>query len=95
MSQFADGGLMSTKPYISSSNYILKMSDYTKDDWCKIFDALYWNFISAQRSKLEKNPRMTLILSILDKKSAKQKANYSEIANSYISKLEIPSDKEK
>ena len=35
MSQFADGGLMSTKPYISGSNYIIKMSDYKKGEWCK------------------------------------------------------------
>ena len=38
MSQFIDGGLMSTKPYISSSNYILKMSNYKKDKWCEIWD---------------------------------------------------------
>ena len=40
MSQFSDGGLMSTKPYISGSNYILKMSDYKKGGWCEIWDAL-------------------------------------------------------
>jgi deoxyribodipyrimidine photolyase-related protein len=45
MSQFADGGLMSTKPYISSSNYIMKMSNYKKSDWQEIWDALYWRFI--------------------------------------------------
>jgi deoxyribodipyrimidine photolyase-related protein len=46
MSQFADGGLMSTKPYISSSNYVKKMSDYKSGSWTKIWDALFWNFIS-------------------------------------------------
>ena len=40
MSQFADGGLMSTKPYISGSNYILKMSNYKKDSWCEIWLSL-------------------------------------------------------
>ena len=35
MSQFSDGGLMSTKPYISGSNYIPKMSDYKKGEWCQ------------------------------------------------------------
>ena len=45
----ADGGLMSTKPYISSSNYILKMSNYKKGDWCKTRDALFWNFMDKQR----------------------------------------------
>ena len=38
MSQFADGGLMSTKPYISSSNYIMKMSDYSKG---KVFGMVF------------------------------------------------------
>ena len=38
MSQFADGGLMSTKPYISGSSYVLKMSDYKRGEWCGIWD---------------------------------------------------------
>ena len=54
MSQFSDGGLMMTKPYISGSNYIKKMSDYKKGDWCEIWDALYWNFIDKHRHLLEK-----------------------------------------
>lgn len=45
MSQFADGGLMSTKPYISSSNYVIKMSNYKKGEWTEIWDSLFWNFI--------------------------------------------------
>ena len=45
MSQFADGGLMSTKPYISGSNYILKMSNYQKSDWVEIWDGLFWRFL--------------------------------------------------
>ena len=54
MSQFADGGLMSTKPYISSSNYILKMSNYKKGDWCETWDALFWNFMNNQRDFFSK-----------------------------------------
>jgi deoxyribodipyrimidine photolyase-related protein len=49
MSQHADGGLMTTKPYISGSSYILKMSDYAKGGWCEIWDALYWRFIDRER----------------------------------------------
>ena len=41
MSQFADGGLMSSKPYISSSNYLIKMSNYEKGDWQKTWDGLF------------------------------------------------------
>ena len=47
MSQFADGGLMSTKPYISGSNYILKMSNYKKGDWCN----LGFTFLEFYRQK--------------------------------------------
>lgn len=41
MSQFADGGGMTTKPYISGSGYVRKMSDFPKGPWCKIWDSLY------------------------------------------------------
>ncbi|MDA8556834.1 hypothetical protein N9K77_01715, partial [bacterium] len=67
MSQFADGGLMSTKPYISGSNYIVKMSDYKKGEWCKIWDALFWNFMDKQRAFFLKNPRMRMLISSFDK----------------------------
>lgn len=49
MSQHADGGLITTKPYISGSGYILKMSRFPKGNWCKIWDALYWRFIHSIR----------------------------------------------
>ena len=45
MSQFADGGIFTTKPYLSGSNYVRKMSDYRKGDWCEIWDGLFWSFI--------------------------------------------------
>lgn len=50
MGQFADGGLMCTKPYISGSNYVLKMSDYKKDGkWTEIWDGLFWRFMHVHR----------------------------------------------
>ena len=77
MSQFADGGLVATKPYISSGSYIHKMSNYcegcrynvkekTGDDACP-FNSLYWNFLAEKRKHFEKNPRMAMMLSLLDK----------------------------
>ncbi|MCU0712306.1 MAG: cryptochrome/photolyase family protein [Pirellula sp.] len=45
MSQHADGGIMTTKPYISGSSYVLKMSDFKKGDWCATWDALYWTSV--------------------------------------------------
>ena len=54
VSQFADGGLMSTKPYISGSSYILKMSNYKKGEWTNIWDSLFWNFIDKEETFLLK-----------------------------------------
>ena len=59
---------MSTKPYISSSNYILKMSNYKKGDWCETWDALFWNFMNNQRDFLMRMP-----LSSFDKMDSKKK----------------------
>ena len=53
MSQFADGGLMLKKPYFSSYNYILKMSDYKKKEWCTIWSVLYYNFINTHQKYLK------------------------------------------
>jgi deoxyribodipyrimidine photolyase-related protein len=81
MSQYADGGLMSTKPYISSSNYIMKMSNYKKGDWQQIWDALYWRFIDKHRSFVLKNHRMSMMVHMYDKKDKQKKASY----NNFIS----------
>lgn len=65
MSQYADGGLMSTKPYISSSRYIMSMSNYKRGSWANIWDSLYWNFLAKHHRILKKNPRMNLVLKSL------------------------------
>ncbi|MBL7857014.1 MAG: cryptochrome/photolyase family protein [Cyclobacteriaceae bacterium] len=67
MSQFADGGLMATKPYISGSNYILKMSNYKKGPWCETWDALYWSFIDKHKVLFAANPRMSMMTMQLKK----------------------------
>ena len=77
MSQYADGGLMSTKPYISSSHYILKMSNYSKGSWCKIWDQLFWSFIEKNQKTLTKNPRMALLVKQLQKKYIEKATNHS------------------
>ena len=81
MSQYADGGTMSTKPYISGSNYILKMSDYKKGGWCETWDALYWRFIDDHRFFFKSNPRMKMMVSLYDKKENKVKNNYIKLYN--------------
>ncbi len=63
MISYADGGLMTTKPYISGANYILKMSDYKKGEWAAVWTELYWKFIEKHKELFLKNPRMRMILS--------------------------------
>lgn len=72
MSQFADGGFMATKPYISSSKYILKMSNLKKSDWCEKWDILFWNFMITHYDKLANNPRMIYLLNYVKKMGNKK-----------------------
>lgn len=51
---FSTGGMTTRKPYISSSNYILKMSNYTKDNWSITWDELFYKFIKRNKNKLYK-----------------------------------------
>lgn len=82
MSQFADGGLMSTKPYISGSNYVLKMSDYPKGEWCKVWDALFWNFMNKQQAFLS-NPRLGMLIRTYDKMSDEKKSEINLLAERF------------
>jgi deoxyribodipyrimidine photolyase-related protein len=77
MSQFADGGLLATKPYVSSAAYIDRMSDYCKgchydkklregERACP-FNALYWDFHARNKDKLANNPRIGMVYRQLEK----------------------------
>ena len=87
MNQFADGGLMATKPYISSSNYLMKMSNYKKGDWQKIWDALFWRFMHVHREFFEQNPRLGMLLGTFDKMEKKKQETYLKTANQFLEKL--------
>ncbi|NDB80763.1 hypothetical protein EB155_12960, partial [archaeon] len=71
MGLFADGGLFATKPYISSSNYILKMSNYTKKShgstWIDIWQALFWRFIHKNYNYFKESGRMGYMISHINK----------------------------
>ncbi len=75
MSQFADGGIMATKPYISGSSYVLKMSNYGKGAWCAVWDALFWHFMNKHRTFFLSNPRLGMLIKTYDKMSTEKKAN--------------------
>ena len=87
MSQFADGGLMSTKPYISSSNYIMKMSNYKKSDWQEIWDGLYWRFIYKNQDFFKSNPRLSMMVITLNKMKKEKLDKHLSISENYLSNL--------
>ncbi len=87
MSLYADGGLMTTKPYISSSNYIMKMSNYKKGPWQEIWDGLFWRFMNKHRTFFLKNPRMGMLIRTFDKMPEAKKTQHIENGNNFIKKL--------
>jgi deoxyribodipyrimidine photolyase-related protein len=84
MSQFADGGLMMTKPYFSSSNYLRKMSDFPPGDWCGLWDALYWRFVEKNRDYLAQNPRLVPMLRYLDRLTQEKRRTLMKTAEDFL-----------
>jgi deoxyribodipyrimidine photolyase-related protein len=89
MSQFADGGLMATKPYISGSNYLMKMSDYKKGDWQPIWDGLFWRFMHTHREFFLKNPRLSMLVKTFDKMPEEKRMEHLRIATHYINTIDL------
>jgi deoxyribodipyrimidine photolyase-related protein len=88
MSQFADGGLMSTKPYISSSNYLMKMGDFPKGEWQKTWDALFWRFMHVHREYFLRNPRSGMLLRTFDRMEQSRRRAHLERAEGYLAALD-------
>jgi len=86
MSQYADGGRMTTKPYISSSNYIRKMSDFPKGPWCDIWDGLYWRFVGRHRHRFADNPRMRVMAVQWERMDASKRSHHLNNAENYLRK---------
>jgi deoxyribodipyrimidine photolyase-related protein len=98
MSQYADGGIVGTKPYMSSGAYINKMSNYCAgchyshkerygEKGCP-FNSLYWDFLMRHESKLSSNPRIGMGYQLLKKMPEKEKADIRTRASEVLSKLE-------
>lgn len=87
MSQFADGGLMATKPYISGSNYLMKMSNYKKGEWQLIWDGLFWRFMDKHRDFFLSNPRLGMLIKTFDKIEKKKKQRLLSSAENYLNSL--------
>ncbi len=87
MSQFADGGLMATKPYISGSNYLMKMSDYKKGDWQNVWDGLFWRFMHTHRSFFLQNPRLGMLVRSFDKMPTSKQKSHLNNAKQFLNSL--------
>jgi deoxyribodipyrimidine photolyase-related protein len=98
MSQFADGGIIATKPYVSSANYIHKMSDYCPDctyahnlrhgeNACP-FNSLYWHFLDRHRDRLSANHRMGTMYRVLDRMDGDEKKKVLRQGDAYLKTIE-------
>lgn len=88
MSQFADGGTFTTKPYLSGSNYVKKMSDEPSGDWCAVWDGLFWIFIADHREFFLKNPRLSMMVRTWDKQSLDKQVAHREVAEAFLARLD-------
>ncbi|AYL98129.1 cryptochrome/photolyase family protein [Mucilaginibacter celer] len=88
MTQFADGGLMMTKPYISGSNYLLKMGDWKKGSWQDVWDGLFWRFMHVHRNFFLQNPRLGMLVKTFDKMPAEKQKTHLQNAEAFLSKLD-------
>jgi deoxyribodipyrimidine photolyase-related protein len=98
MSQFADGGLVGTKPYVSSANYLDKMSDYCSQcsydkkarygkNACP-FNSLYWHFYERHKEKLAKNPRIGMMYRTWEKMQEGERKKILQQAETYLATIE-------
>ncbi|TVQ80748.1 MAG: cryptochrome/photolyase family protein [Bradymonadales bacterium] len=87
MGQFSDGGIFATKPYISGSNYILKMSDYKRADWCDLWDALYWSFVGDNLNYFQSQYRMSMMAKMWMRIESKRKDRLKKMSEEFIAGL--------
>ena len=94
MSQHADGGVLGSKPYVSSGAYIDRMSDYCKPcaysvkeksgpDACP-FNLLYWHFLDRHRARFERNPRMAQMYRVWDKMDKAHTSRVIQDADAFL-----------
>lgn len=88
MTQFADGGLMVTKPYISGSNYLLKMGDWQKGPWQEIWDGLFWRFMHVHRDFFLQNPRLGMLIKTFDNMAEEKKEKHLAKAERFLEDLD-------
>ncbi|MEL6862736.1 MAG: cryptochrome/photolyase family protein, partial [Pseudomonadota bacterium] len=87
MSQHADGGLITTKPYFSGSAYVRKMSHYPKGEWCEVWDGLYWRWIWKNAEQLQGNPRWAMMVSMVRKMDTEKRERHLANAETFLAAL--------
>jgi len=87
MSQFADGGWLSTKPYISGSNYVRKMSNFPAGSWCAIWDGLFWRFIHTHRRFFATQPRLAMMVRQLERMPHETLQRHLQTAEEQLAKM--------
>ena len=87
MSQHADGGQITTKPYFSGSSYIRKMSHYKKGEWCDIWDGLYWRWIWNRADLLAKNHRWAMPCAMVKKMDKEKRQTHLKNAEAWLNQL--------
>ncbi|MEM6261227.1 MAG: cryptochrome/photolyase family protein [Bacteroidota bacterium] len=88
MSQNSAGGIITTKPYFSGSNYVRKMSHYGKAPWCETWDGLYWQFIFDHSESLAKNPRWSMMVATGRRMKSEKRQQHQEAAAKFFAKLD-------
>lgn len=84
MSQFAAGSAITTKPYVSGSNYLRKMGDFAAGDWTADWDALYWTFVKDHHEVFAANPRSQMMASMYDRLAPATKAAHTRRASAWL-----------
>jgi deoxyribodipyrimidine photolyase-related protein len=79
---------MTTKPYISGSNYLMKMGDWEKGPWQEIWDALFWRFMHVHRGFFLQNPRLGMLVKTFDKMDDAKKEKHLQAAESFLTSLD-------
>ncbi len=97
MSQFADGGIVGSKPYVSSGNYIAKMSDYCKSCAYSVkektgeqacpYNLLYWAFLDRHRDRFKPNPRMAQMYATWDRMDAEKRKTILSEAETFLNRM--------
>ena len=87
MSQFADGGLTMTKPYLSAAHYLLRLSDYPPGPWCEVWNGLFWRFVHQHQDYFQHNPRLLPLVRTWARFSPGRRQELLQAATKFLAEL--------